>query len=209
MAGLHGPQCERRPESAGLSREEAKRLIRDWLQPQAWQQFIKDALEAARTSQSSSGRLKVDLRYPNLSKLHDSPPIYVVDGFLSDAECVALIALAPPLLAPSKTSDKVVEEVRTSTTGFLERSSAASCAIFERIRKLTGKTHEFQEDVQASDCPMRTSLAPTLDVCISPLLRLPGTSPASIIGATSMGHPQRIQMRCNSLRVVGSGWPLF
>ena len=47
--------------------------------------------------------LPLNLDYPGLRKVHNSPPIYVCDDFLTHEECDAFITTAGPLLQRSKT----------------------------------------------------------------------------------------------------------
>ena len=58
-----------------------------------------------RTKAEASGPnyLPLNLEYPGLKKVFKSPPIYVVENFLTDEECEAFIRVAGPLLQRSKT----------------------------------------------------------------------------------------------------------
>lgn len=47
--------------------------------------------------------MPLNLYYPGLKKVHQKPPIYVCEGFLTDEECDAFIRTAGPLLQRSKT----------------------------------------------------------------------------------------------------------
>ena len=47
--------------------------------------------------------LPLNLHYPGLKKVFRSPPIYVVEDFLTQEECDAFITTAGPLLQRSKT----------------------------------------------------------------------------------------------------------
>ena len=47
--------------------------------------------------------LPLNWAYPGLKRVHEKPPIYVIESFLSDKECEALINVAEPLLQRSKT----------------------------------------------------------------------------------------------------------
>jgi hypothetical protein len=41
--------------------------------------------------QMNGGYLPINLNYPGLRRVHDAPPMYIVDGFLTDNECDALM----------------------------------------------------------------------------------------------------------------------
>ena len=47
--------------------------------------------------------LPLNLYYPGLKKVFNSPPIYIVENFLTVEECEAFITTAGPLLQRSKT----------------------------------------------------------------------------------------------------------
>ena len=128
-----------------------------------WQRQIDEALVAARAATRNGAdddqrpRLCVADDYPGLTSLLEVPPIRTIDGFLTAVECEALMRLAPPLLQPSKTSDKVTK-IRTSSTGFLPRDAPLSLVVFERAARLlprcnSGSIHrgfpEF-EDLQVA-----------------------------------------------------------
>ena len=128
-----------------------------------WQRQIDEALVAARAATRNGAdddqrpRLCVADDYPGLTSLLEVPPIRTIDGFLTAVECEALMRLAPPLLQPSKTSDKVTK-IRTSSTGFLPRDAPLSLVVFERAARLlprcnSGSMHrgfpEF-EDLQVA-----------------------------------------------------------
>ena len=52
---------------------------------------------------SGPNYLPLNLHYPGLRKVFKSPPIYVVDNFLTHQECDEFIRVAGPLLQRSKT----------------------------------------------------------------------------------------------------------
>ena len=52
---------------------------------------------------SGPNYLPLNLYYPGLKKVHESPPIYTCENFLTDEECQAFIDVASPLLQRSKT----------------------------------------------------------------------------------------------------------
>ena len=48
--------------------------------------------------------------------MHDSPPVYLVEDFLTDEECQALIETAGPLLQRSKTHAAAGSEATKGTS---------------------------------------------------------------------------------------------
>ena len=52
---------------------------------------------------SGPNYLPLNLYYPGLKKVFDSPPIYIVENFLTMEECEAFKVTASPLLQRSKT----------------------------------------------------------------------------------------------------------
>ncbi len=66
---------------------------------------VPEALPPVPKPAAASGPLymPLNLYYPGLQKVFDSPPIYIVDNFLTDEECDTLIETARPLLQRSKT----------------------------------------------------------------------------------------------------------
>ena len=147
----HGPRCEYLPAHDGTpSKEEAKRLILQLIDPPRWRQSLAIALHKARTaSRSENARLELTPDYPGLSLLHSSPPIFQVDDFLSDTECEALVAYAPPRLQLSNTAGKVTQ-VRTSRTCYVDRHDALSRTVFGKVSRLTGKAADHLEDMQVA-----------------------------------------------------------
>ena len=47
--------------------------------------------------------IPLNLEYPGLRKVHQNPPVYICENFLTDEECEAFITTAGPLLQRSKT----------------------------------------------------------------------------------------------------------
>ena len=47
--------------------------------------------------------MPLNLYYPGLRKVHNTPPVYVCEDFLTHEECDAFIRTAGPLLQRSKT----------------------------------------------------------------------------------------------------------
>ena len=76
--------------------------------------------------------LPLNLDYPGLKKVHNSPPIYVCEDFLTDEECDAFIATAGPLLQRSKThaiagTQLHLEPLQLVNVPAHESQSLASC----------------------------------------------------------------------------------
>ena len=125
-----------------VSKAKAMQLCREVINPPKWKQMLEDALQTARRAadRMDGQLLGVDLgAFGSVRRLHDSPPIYTIDDFLSEVECAQMVRAAPPLLHPSRTSDKVTE-IRTSSTGFLPRDAPLSVAVFERAARLLPST---------------------------------------------------------------------
>jgi prolyl 4-hydroxylase len=99
---------------------------------------------------------------PNLEGLpwvqaHAEPPIYTCDGFLSDAECDALILAGTPGLRESQvgSDDPNLKRVeggarRTSSSALLEWSHVACVPLLRKVLNLTGKTREHLEPLQVT-----------------------------------------------------------
>ena len=49
-----------------------------------------------RDGQDGYTYLPLNLEYPGLKRIHERPPVYVVEQFLSDAECDTLVSRAEP-----------------------------------------------------------------------------------------------------------------
>ena len=66
---------------------------------------LPPGIEPSLTPAEASGPnyMPLNLYYPGLKKVHKSPPIYIVENFLTNEECQAFIATAGPLLQRSKT----------------------------------------------------------------------------------------------------------
>ena len=57
------------------------------------------------------------LALAGLKRVHDSPPVYLVEDFLTDEECQALIeTAAPPVLQRSKTHAAAGSEATKGTS---------------------------------------------------------------------------------------------
>jgi len=86
---------------------------------------------------AGSRRLALDEDFPGLRRVHASPPVYLVEGFLPAAECAALTRTGVPLLLRSRT-DGGVSAGRTSDSIFLTSGCADACApsLLARVRRL-------------------------------------------------------------------------
>lgn len=86
--------------------------------------------------------MPLNLYYPGLQKVFDQPPVYIVDNFLTDLECNALIEVARPLLQRSKTHAIAGSEAtkgRTSLTCHLAKKLPPCQILLTKIQALTGK----------------------------------------------------------------------
>jgi prolyl 4-hydroxylase len=96
-------------------------------------------------------RLRIDRAYPGLRVANDEPPIFLCDGFLSPAECEALIAAATPRLARSSIAGKKTKsDVRTSTSCLLPHTAPESAAVLAKVRRLTAKSERCLEALQVA-----------------------------------------------------------
>ena len=89
------------------------------------------------TLPAGSRRLALDEDFPGLRRVHASPPVYLLEGFLPAAECAALTRTGVPLLLRSRT-DGGVSAGRTSDSIFLTSGCADACApsLLARVRRL-------------------------------------------------------------------------
>jgi prolyl 4-hydroxylase len=83
-------------------------------------------------------RLKLDPKFPGLHRIHSNPPVYLIDAFLTDSECDAMMRCADPLLKQSLT-DSGKSRVRTSKSTHLRKQLGPCPAMLARIQALTGK----------------------------------------------------------------------
>ena len=80
--------------------------------------------------------------------INQQPPIYIIENFLSDAECSALITTAGPLLQRSKTHAAAGSEAtkgRTSLTCHLAKKAFPCPAMLQKIQSLTNKPYGHME----------------------------------------------------------------
>ena len=98
------------------------------------------------TSLSSPSRTPLALA--GLKRVHDSPPVYLVEDFLTDEECQALIETAGPLLQRSKTHAAAGSEAtkgRTSLTCHLAKHVYPCPILLKKIHNLTNKPYGHME----------------------------------------------------------------
>lgn len=82
----------------------------------------------------------VNVNYPGVRMLHASPPVYVVDNFLTPFECDFLIAAASDSWTPAPVVGKGAGEIsasRTSSTCYLAREDLPD--YMRKVSLLTGK----------------------------------------------------------------------
>jgi prolyl 4-hydroxylase len=92
--------------------------------------------------------MPLNLGYPGLRRVHERPPIFVCDHFLSDAECAHLMRVATPMLQRSKTHAVAGSEAtrgRTSLTCHLAKSHEPCPGILRKIQALTNKPLDHME----------------------------------------------------------------
>lgn len=122
---------------------------------------------------SGAQYLRLNLQYPGLRKVHESPPIYFCDHFLSDHQCDALMEAAEPNLEPSKTLPLIKKGIsasltrlrmrmvfgasgadrgRTSFTCSLNKdeSGGPACWLLDKVQHLTGAPIEHMESPQVA-----------------------------------------------------------
>ena len=156
--------------------------------------------------------MPIDQTYPGLRKVHEKPPIYFVDGFLTDAECEHLIAVATPLLQRSKTHATGGSEHtkgRTSLTCHLSKKTAPCPAIMQKLQRLTNKPFGHMELPQVI---RRTADAlPELSARSEPLLpsrRSRGTPTASATSSTMTASTRTPRRAAHSAQTAASAWAL-
>lgn len=91
--------------------------------------------------------LPIDAAYSGLVRVHDAPPLYICESFLSPAECDDLIAICDPLLMRSRTEGGVTP-TRTSRSCFLGRDVGAAPELLRKVSRLTGKPSTEMEPPQ-------------------------------------------------------------
>jgi len=95
--------------------------------------------------------MPLNLDYPGLRRVHEQPPVYVCEKFLSEEECDLLMHVAGPLLQRSKTHAAAGSEAthgRTSLTCHLAKNTCQG--ILYKIQALTGKPFGHMEVPQVA-----------------------------------------------------------
>lgn len=94
----------------------------------------------------------VNTNFPGLRTIRETPVIYSVDGFLSDALCRALIAAAEPHLdaSPIAFGGAHREADRTSSSCLLQRTRPECVELRRRVGALTGAPLAHMEDPQVA-----------------------------------------------------------
>ena len=88
----------------------------------------------------------INPNYPNLRVLHQHPPVFAVDDFLTQTECNFLISVAQDSFTAAPVVGKGAGQVspsRTSTTCYLAREDLP--LLLEKVTKLTGKPAQHCE----------------------------------------------------------------
>lgn len=100
--------------------------------------------------QDSSGYLQPLESFANLQKINESPPMYMIDDFLSLDECELLIRQGTPALKQSVVVDpklgRVSLQSRTSESSYLDRQQ--SKWLHDRCSTLLRKPASDMEQVQ-------------------------------------------------------------
>lgn len=99
----------------------------------------------------SNGFLELN-KFPNLRQVHNDPPIYVVENFLSPSECDYIIKISEPKLEKSHVVDKktgvgIVHPARTSESTYHGYNLKW---LISRVHRLTGIPQNFQEPAQVA-----------------------------------------------------------
>ena len=69
--------------------------------PASYPKNYKPSQEPAKANKPNF--MPLNLHYPGLKKVNEVPPVYIVEGFLTDDECEEFTKVAGPLLQRSKT----------------------------------------------------------------------------------------------------------
>jgi len=109
---------------------------------------VQDGPVPAPQVQATSLYMPLNLDYPNLRLVHQRPPIYLCEGFLTPEECDHLIRVAGPLLQRSKTHAVAGSEAtkgRTSLTCHLAKKTIPCPQMMQKIQLLTNKPFGHME----------------------------------------------------------------
>jgi prolyl 4-hydroxylase len=93
---------------------------------------------------TGGARLQINEGYPGLHRLRSRPPVFLVEDFLTAAECDELMRCADPMLIRSKT-DSGVSEVRTSRSTHLRKATPPCPAVLRKVLALTRKPVNHME----------------------------------------------------------------
>jgi prolyl 4-hydroxylase len=94
---------------------------------------------------------EVNLDYPNLKKINDSPNMFAISQFLSNEECDKLIEMTIPRLSKSIVVDpqgKISTDLRTSETSYLTKLEGSWLS--EKVCKLLNISKNKQEPIQVA-----------------------------------------------------------
>ncbi|KAL1507838.1 hypothetical protein AB1Y20_007446 [Prymnesium parvum] len=90
----HGSRCDRLAAPPPARAAAARRLLRQMLDPEGWERAIEAALRRARAPEPAGERLDLARGHAGVRRVHGSPPLFEVDGFLCRAECEAMMGYA-------------------------------------------------------------------------------------------------------------------
>lgn len=102
----------------------------------------------ATAANSQPTHMPLNLGYPGLRKVHEKPPVFLVDDFLTSDECDHLVKSAGPLLQRSKTHAIAGSEAtkgRTSLTCHLAKKTQPCPLLLQKIQQLTNKPYGHME----------------------------------------------------------------
>lgn len=90
--------------------------------------------------------------FPNLRQVHVNPPIYIVEDFLSAAECEHIIKISEPKLEKSHVVDRVTGQGVTHPSRTSESTYHGYDLkwLVSRIHRLTGIPQNYQEPTQVA-----------------------------------------------------------
>ena len=114
--------------------------------------FMMGDSAAAKALSDPSPRghhLQIDCDYPGLWRVHDAPPVYICEDFLTSSECDALTRLADPLLRQSLTHGGASHK-RTSKTCHLRKGSQPCPEVLRKVSLLTRKPIGHMEHPQVA-----------------------------------------------------------
>jgi prolyl 4-hydroxylase len=98
----------------------------------------------------TSARLRADLSHDRWIRLHAEPPIFYCDGFLSHAQCDALMNAGRPLLARSTVRGREHDARRTSRSCGLPLDDPSCVPLFRKVHALTAKDQRHFEPAQVT-----------------------------------------------------------